>query len=164
MPADLMITHESDLAKLEEQRVQGLETQGTAILTVVLAIAAFTASTVDRQTLQDNPVLIGVAVFFMLGAAGFAIAARGPRALKARFWTVVKPAYGPLLEERLAQADNAISHAQTDDTPAILESWRARRALSAYFAEAKALWVTCSLICLLLAFVSVGVAGLLLVV
>jgi len=93
----------SDLAKLEEQRVQGLETQGTAILTVVLAIAAFTASTVDRPMLQD-------------------------------------------------------------DTPAILESWRARRALSAYFAEAKALWVTCSLICLLLTFVSVGVAGLLLVV
>jgi len=121
------------------------------------------SSTLDRQTLQDNPVLIGVAVFFMLGAAGFAIAARGPRALKARFWTVVKPAYGPP-EERLAQADNAISHVQTDDTPAILESWRARRALSAYFAEAKALWVTCSLICLLLAFVSVGVAGLLLVV
>jgi hypothetical protein len=49
---------------------------------VVLAIAAFAASAVDADTLEDNALLIAIAVLFMLLAAGFAVAARGPRSLK----------------------------------------------------------------------------------
>ena len=163
MAADQLIAHESELAKLEEQRVLDLESQGTAILTVVLAIAAFAASAVDGATLKDNPTPIAIAVFLMLCAAGFAIAARGPRATRAKFWTRLLPGYGPL-ERRVADAEQGISGAPTsDDAAVILESWRARRALSAYLAESKALWVTCSLICLLLAFIAAGFTALLIV-
>jgi hypothetical protein len=44
MTQEQWITHETELARIEEQRLQSLETQATAVLTVVLAIAAFAAS------------------------------------------------------------------------------------------------------------------------
>lgn len=163
MVGDQLITHESELAKLEEQRVVNLESQGTAILTVVLAIAAFAASAVDGATLKDNPAPVAIAVFLTLCSAVFAIAARGPRATRARFWTRLLAEYGPL-EERVAAAEQGISGGATpDDSAIILESWRARRALSTYLAESKALWVTCSLICLLLAFIAAGFTALIIV-
>jgi hypothetical protein len=154
-----LIVHESELAKLEEQRVVSLENQATAIVTVVLAIEAFAASAVDGATLREHRVLIGIVVLLMLCAAGFAIAARGPRAIRARFWTRLLPGYAPL-ERRVADAEERLrGSASPDDCAVILESWRARRALSTYLAESKALWVTCSLICLLFAFITAGVVA-----
>jgi hypothetical protein len=160
---DQLITHESELAKLEEQRVVSLEHQATAIVTVVLAIEAIAASTIDGATLSEHRAPIGIVVVLMLCAAGFAIAARGPRAIRARFWTRLLPLYGPL-ERRVADAEKRLrGSASLDDSAVILESWRARRAFSTYLAEVKALWITCSLICLLFAFITAGIVAVVIV-
>jgi hypothetical protein len=47
-----------------------------------------------------------------------------------------------------------------DDPAAIAESWRARRAVSEYLAERRALWVTCALTSLLVALVCAGFSAL----
>jgi hypothetical protein len=164
MPVDELIAHEADLAKLEEQRIQNIETQATTVLTVVLALAAFAASALDIKTLHDHTGWIGVVVLLMLAAAGFAVAARWPRALLAGFWTRVNPAYGRK-EERLAKAECKIRSPlpASGDPDSILESWRARREVSNDLAEHKALWLTCSLGCLLGAFLMAGVVALIIV-
>jgi hypothetical protein len=94
MPVNELIAHEADLAKLEEQRIQNIETQATTVLTVVLALAAFAASALDIQTLNDHTGWIGVVVLLMLAAAGFAVAARWPRALLAGFGRGSAPTMG----------------------------------------------------------------------
>jgi hypothetical protein len=121
------------------------------------------ASAVDGATLKDNLVPVGFVAFFMLLAAGFVVAALGPRALKARFWMLL-PDYAAK-EQELADANAAMVGAcpESAEPDLILASWRARRALSSYLAERKALWLTCALICLLLAFISTGVAALVIV-
>ena len=48
----MLVHREQELLKLEEQRIQSLDTQSTAILTVVVAIAAFAASAVDGDVLE----------------------------------------------------------------------------------------------------------------
>jgi hypothetical protein len=150
-----------ELAKLEEQRVQAQETQATAVLTVVIAIAAFGASAINGNTLRHHTVSIGVVVLLLLIAVGFAIAARLPRAIRLRLWSRRLPHYASL-EQRLTTAEAALR----DDLDAgaergaILESWRARRAVANYLAEAKALWLTCSLACVFVAFIAAGVSAL----
>lgn len=161
-PEDL-IAHEADLAKMETQRLETLETRAGAVLTLVLAIAAFAASALNTATFKHSMVAVGVVALFLLVAAGFAVLALGPRAVMVRFW-MKQPGYAKL-EKRMTEAEDAISQLRPEAvSPApLLESWRARRAVSAYLAERKALWLTCSLICLLLAFLSAGVASVLIV-
>jgi hypothetical protein len=163
LTTERLIIHEAELAKIEEQRIQSLETQAIAVLTVVLAIAAFAASVLDRDTLRSHFLSVGGVAGVMLVAAGFAVAALGPRALKARFW-MLQSEYAAR-ERHLAVADATLAGDLRDVSAAqaILESWRARRALSSYLAERKALWLTCSLIALLLTFVLAGVAAMMIV-
>jgi hypothetical protein len=137
-----MIRHEAELAKLEGQRVQSLETQAGAVLTVVLAVGVFAASALNRATLENHRIAVGAAVLFLLVAAGFAVAALGPRAARVSFWTWQRR-YAKK-ERLLAAAETSLTQplagiAQSD---AILESWRARRAVAIYVAERKALWLT----------------------
>ena len=162
--ADRLIGHEQELTKLEEERIQGLENQATAILALVVAIAAFAASVVDKSAIAQHRLVIGAVAFFMFLAAGFATAARGPRALKVEFWGALQKRYGEL-EKRLRSAEETIaSDLSAADAPsAIVESWRARRAVTTYLAERKALWVTCALGCLLLAFAAAALAALVIV-
>jgi hypothetical protein len=156
---DLLIAHEGELAKIEETRVANLETAAGAILTVTVAVFAFAASAINASTLTDSKTAIGIVVLFMLLAAGFSVAAHGPRALKARFWTRWMQRYAQL-EQQLAAAENTLKASSEDDPTVILDSWRARRAVAAYLAEKKALWVTCALMSLLVAFVCAGVSAL----
>jgi hypothetical protein len=86
MPEDL-IGHESELAKAEEQRIQSVENQAGALLTVVLAVAAFAASAINKRTFEDNLESIAPVVGLLLIAACFAVAALGPRALNIAWWT-----------------------------------------------------------------------------
>ncbi|MEA2232097.1 MAG: hypothetical protein QOD83_1913 [Solirubrobacteraceae bacterium] len=162
MASDQLIAHESELAKLEEQRVQNLDGQATAIVSVVLAIAAFSASAVDTKTIESEPLPVGLVGLFVFLAVGFAVAARGPRATRTRFWTVVDQDYARL-ERRLAKAEQHIAGNPSDEAIAVLESWRARRAVSSHIAEGKALWVSYSLLCLLVAFIAAGAASLIIV-
>jgi hypothetical protein len=159
-----MILHEAELAKLEGQRVQSLETQAGAVLTVVLAVGVFAASALNRATLDDHRIAVGAAVLFLLVAAGFAVAALGPRAALVGFWTW-QGRYAEK-ERRLDAAETSLTEplAGIAQSHAILESWRARRAIAIYLAERKALWLTWSLISLLFAFVSAGIAALVIVI
>lgn len=153
------IQYESEVAKLEEDRIAGLESQATAILGLVVAIAAFAASALNTSTLEESWGWIGAVAAAMFLAAGFAIAARGPRALGVRFWEATNAEYAAL-EERLKRAEEAVGAASLGAEGAeIVECWRARRAVSSYLAERKALWLTCALLCLLLAFVAAAVAA-----
>ena len=83
------------------------------------------------------------------------------------FWTraaarVVDRDYAQL-ERRLIAAEKRIAGNPSDEAIAVLESWRARRAVSTHIAEGKALWVSYSLISLLVAFLAAGVASLIIV-
>jgi hypothetical protein len=157
---DQLITYESERAKLELQRIQALETQATAVLTVALAIAAFAASALDLKTLKNNLLPIGVVAFWMLIAAGFAVAALGPRAVRARFWMLGRR-YREL-EQKLTAAEDGLDTVPLtgDQAAAVVNGWRAQRNVSRHLAEAKALWLSCALICLLFAFIASGVAAL----
>ena len=158
--ADRAIEYERELAKAEEARIASLENQATAILGLIIAVAAFSVSTIDRTTLEQHRLAIGSVVVALFLAAGFAIAARGPRALSLRFWTAADRRYG-ILEARLEKAEEMIRTAGTTvGGEAILESWCARRAVFAYLAERKALWLTCALGSLLASFVAAAVAAL----
>jgi hypothetical protein len=161
-PAQL-VDHEADLAKIEAQRLETLETRAGAVLTLVLAIAAFAASALNGATFKHNMVAVGVVALFLLVAAAFAVLALGPRALLVRFW-LMQPGYARV-EKRMTEAENVINELPPEMVSAapLIESWRARRAVSIYLAERKALWVTCSLGCLLLAFLSAAVASVVIV-
>jgi hypothetical protein len=110
--------------------------------------------------------LIAFVMAFLLIAACFAVAALGPRALKVKAWTALQPSYR--CRERVLAATESVLRAQTNSTgtntgavaAAILANWRARRDISSFLAERKALWLTCALASLLLAFVSAGVTAL----
>lgn len=156
-----LIAHEAELAKAEEQRIQSVETQAGAVLTVVLAIVAFAASAINKKTFEDNLALIALVMAFLLIAACFAVAALGPRALKVKPWTALQRSYRAK-ETALEATEDALKAASPDSATAvaILANWRARRDISIFLAERKALWLTCALACLLLAFVSAGVTAL----
>lgn len=161
-----LVAHESELAKAEEQRIQSVETQAGAVLTVVLAIVAFAASAINKKTFEDHLPLIALVMAFLLIAACFAVAALGPRALKVKAWTALQRSYR--CRERVLAATESVLRAQTNSTgtdsaavaAAILANWRARRDIASFLAERKALWLTCALASLLLAFVSAGVTAL----
>jgi hypothetical protein len=160
MADDRLIEHESELAKAEEQRIQALETQATAMLTVVLAIVAFAASAINKKTLEENTAGIALVFGFLLVTSAFAVAALGPRALKVLAWTRFQPAYRQR-EQRLSATEERLRQAEVDIdlSPAILDNWRARRSVSGFLAERKALWLTLALMSLLLGFVSSGIVA-----
>jgi hypothetical protein len=158
----MLIERERNLLTLEEQRVRSLETQATAILGLVVALAAFGASALDAKTLAQHTAPITVVVVLLIVAASFAVGARGPRAVHARFWHKLLPEYARR-EERVRRAEAAVQASRSDTRAlygAVLESWQARTAVTNYLAENKALWVTCSLFSLLVAFIVAGVATL----
>ena len=162
---DMLIAREQELLKLEEQRIQSLDTQSTAVLTVVVAIAAFAASAVDGDVLEDHVVVIAAPTLLMLVSVGFAIAARGPRSLKWRIWKRLNPDYG-YLEDDLRRAEDAIwreQHTVSQVRRAVLENWRARTQVSAWLAEQKARGLSWALVSLLAAFVAAGLAALVIV-
>jgi len=159
--APARMEYEKEVLRIEDERVRATETQATAILTLVVAIAAFGASALDRSTLLNHRPEIAVVAFALLLSAGFALAARGPRALRARFWRRLLPRYDGLerrLEAGEADLTSDLTGAELDR--AIVENWRARRSISQYLAERKALWLTLSLVWLLGAFVATGFAAL----
>ena len=166
----LLIARQQELFKLEEQRVSGVETQATAILTLVVAIAAFGASSLNSGVLADNKVVIGGVAVLLLASAGFAVAARGPRTLKAGFWREIDRDYDELesvlaareaeLEERAVAVQQ---HSPDEIGEAVLRSWHARTAVSTWLADRKGLWLTCALFSLLLAFIAAGIAALVVV-
>jgi hypothetical protein len=162
---DMLIARQQELLKLEEQRIQSLDTQSTAVLTVVVAIAAFAASAVDGDVLEDHVAVVAIPTLLMLVSVGFAIAARGPRSLKLRIWKRLNPDYGGL-EDDLRRAEDAIwreQHTVSQVRRAVLENWRARTQVSAWLAEQKARWLSWALVSLLAAFVAAGVAALVIV-
>jgi hypothetical protein len=161
----MLIAREQELLKLEEQRIQSLDTQSTAILTVVVAIAAFGASAVDGDVLKDHWVVIAVPTLLMLVSVGFAIAARGPRSLKWKTWEKLRPGYRDL-EAGLRRAEDAIwteQHTLAQVQYAVLQNWRARTQVSAWLAEEKARWLSWALVSLLAAFAATGGAALVIV-
>ena len=164
----MLISRQQELHKLEEQRISGVETQATAILTLVVAIAAFGASALNSGVLAKNTLEIGAVTLLLLISAGFAVAARGPRSLKVGFWRQLDSEYDRR-ERELETRERELADAATGQLSAvpigkaILASWHARTAVSAWLADRKALWLTCALVCLLLAFVAAGVAALLVV-
>lgn len=161
-----LVAHEAELAKAEEQRIQSVETQAGAALTVILAIVAFATSAINKSTFEDHLAPIAVVLAFLLVAACFAVAALGPRALKVGAWTALQRSYRAK-EHVLAETESAM-RVQTDPSgtdpggpgAAILANWRARRDVSNFLAERKALWLTCALASLLLAFIGTGVTAL----
>jgi hypothetical protein len=160
-----LVAHEAELAKAEEQRIQSIETQSGAVLTVVLAIVAFAASAINKKTFEGHLSPIVLVMAFLLIAACFALAALGPRALKVKPWTALQRSYRGK-EQALAKTEHVLQ-AQTNATgteqavsAAILANWRARRDIASFLAERKALWLTCALASLLLAFVSTGFTAL----
>jgi hypothetical protein len=164
----MLISRQQELHKLEEQRISGVETQATAILTLVVAISAFGASALNSGVLAKNTLEIGAVALLLLISAGFAVAARGPRSLKAGFWRQLDPQYDKRerdLETRERELEEAATQqlAAAPIAKAILATWQARTAVSSWLADRKALWLTCALIFLLLAFIAAGVAALLVV-
>jgi len=166
----MLVARQQELLKIEEQRISGVETQATAILTLVVAIAAFGGSSLNSGVLAKNTLVLGVVAFLLLVSAGFAVAARGPRTLRARFWLRIDPRYAEL-EEAVAERDAELercSLAIEDLTEyeigqVVLRSWHARTAVSSWLADAKALWLTYALMSLLLAFIAAGLAALVVV-
>jgi hypothetical protein len=159
---ELLIERQQELLKLEEQRIRDLDTQSTAILTVVVAIAAFAASALDGDVLRDHVAIIAVPTVLAICSVGFAIAARGPRSRRWEIWERVNPDYHRL-EERARETERAI-WSQGDKTPelrrAVLDDWRARTEVAAWLAEQKARWLSWALVGLLAAFIAAGLAAL----
>jgi hypothetical protein len=161
-----LVAHESELAKVEEQRIQSVETQAGAVLTVILAIVAFAASAINKKTFEDHLPPIALVMAFLLIAACFTVAALGPRALKVKAWTALQPSYRG--KEQTLAATERVLRDQTNSTgtdpgavaAAMLANWRARRDVSSFLVERKALWLTGALASLLLAFVSTGITAL----
>lgn len=159
----LLIDRQQELLKLEEQRTTSVESQATAILTLIVAIAAFGAASLSGDALSQHQTAIGVVGFLLVVAAGFAVAARAPRSLHVRFWLLSRQ-YREL-EQALAAQDRGLRELGRRSGPddvgeAVLGSWEARTAVSTYLADRKGLWLTCALISILLAFLAAGIAAL----